>query len=328
VLQPLAGLSLSAGLTVFLVLSLGALAIAGALAWRLLAGLDAPSRLAVTVAAVALLPGAEALAFGQWDPLLLLAAVAPISRLRRGDDLAGGLLLSLLWVKPQVVWLALALLVVQRHWRSSAGLILGGAAWIATGIAIVGPGGVADWWSSVTPGRVAETGKSVGLPSLVTELTSIQSAAFAASVVLAVVAVVACRRAGRLDAEACVCAGLALSVTLSPHVFDTDLLLLAPALLLLARRRGTATAIGLCALLGAAYLVDLRLPDAVGHTTAFAMLAVCVLSARAGLSSSRSAPDVTSGGGGRREAGALKEEAVQAVVAGDLGVERQGYMGA
>lgn len=276
-LRPLAGLDVQFALAVFLAVSVVCLVLAAVVAWDLLDGLRPASRAMVVACSIAVLPGAEALAYGQWDPGLLLFVMLALRRLRNGDDLLAGILLSALWVKPQLVWLAVPVLLIARSWRAVAGLTIGASAWAATGVAIVGAGGVRDWWESIIPGRLQEAGRAVGLPALATDITGIHAAAFATSAVLAAIALVLVWRAReRLDPASALGFGLVLSVVLSPHAFFTDVILVAPALLLIGRRR-SSEAFVLSVVIGFAYLVDQALPTGAAHFTAVATL---VLAAR------------------------------------------------
>ncbi|HET9052150.1 MAG TPA: glycosyltransferase family 87 protein, partial [Candidatus Dormibacteraeota bacterium] len=142
-LRPAGRLPLQGGLAVMEVLSIAALLLAGLAFRRRMRG--TPRATAVTVAALLSLPAAETLALAQWDAVLVAAAVGAVLCLERDRDAAAGLLLSLLLVKPQLVWLAVPALLVAGRWRALAGFAAGAVAWGVTGLALVGTGGLRQW---------------------------------------------------------------------------------------------------------------------------------------------------------------------------------------
>jgi glycosyl transferase family 87 len=256
-LQPVSALDLQTGLLAFLLVGVAGLVAAGVCTWRLLDRLPLRERAAMTVSAIAVLPGSEAIAFGQWDPILLGGLFASLLIARRGDAFAAGLVLATLWDKPQVVWLAVPILLVTGRRRMLGGLLSGGALWLTTGVAIAGPGAASDWWTSVTAVHVGETSRGVGIPALVADLTGWNPAAFLAAAILGVAGValaqVLARRHGADDVALVACA-VGLSVVLAPHVYDTDLLLLAAPLAATARS-ASGQAILLAVSMGVAHLL-------------------------------------------------------------------------
>jgi Glycosyltransferase family 87 len=251
-LRPLAALPLRTGAAVFLAASLVALVAAAALLRRLLpSGQASRWRLVVAGCAVSIPPGVSALAYVQWDPLLLLAASGAVVLAPRRDGPLAGALLSVLLVKPQLVWLAVPALLLGGHRRTLVGLLAGGCAWLAGSVAAVGPGGLVDWYRSVLAMGVGDSGKTAGVPGLLVQLTGRSAVALPATLLCALGAVALLWRVRsrlRADRSLALAAGLALSLLTAPHVFGGDLLLLAPLLVLVGRRRpevAIAAAVGL-----------------------------------------------------------------------------------
>lgn len=277
-LQPIAGLPLSVGLALFVAASLGALVAAGALLVRLLPSIwPAQRRLLIVVILVGLVPGAGALAYGQWTPLLLLpAAAAVVLVAQRGDAFVAGVLLSAVLVKPQLVWLAPILLVAAGAWRTLGGLAAGGLGWVVSGLLIVGPTGFADWVGAVLPAHVGEATKGAGLPAAVAALSGSDHAAFATAAGLALlIAALALRwRAGlRANLAETIGLGLAVSALCSPHVYGGDLLLVAPLLVIWAAAQ-PGGAIAASVALAVASTLDQQLPTGAAHFQSAAMAGV------------------------------------------------------
>lgn len=240
-LRPIAALSLGQAAAIFLAVSLAAMPVSGLLLGRLLPdGLPRGRRVMLATVAVTIAPGVGALTYIQWDPLLLLAVAGALVVGRRDDRFAGGLLLSVLLLKPQTVWLVVPALLITRRWRTLGGFCAGAAVWAATTVAIVGTGGVADWVRSITGTSAGDAWKTVGVPGLVVQATGHSGLAMPAGVICAVVAIALLWRLRdrlRADTGLTVAVGLAFSLLATPHDFSADLMLLAPLVVLLARRR-------------------------------------------------------------------------------------------
>ena len=158
---------------------------------------------------MALLPGAESFAWGQLDPLLLLAAAAAMGLMAQRPLIAGALL-SVLVAKPQLVWLAVPALVLIDSWRVLLGFAAGTAVWLVSGLMILGGQHLADWLRYVLPAHVGEAGKTVGFPAVAGG-----SASFALATLLAAIAVGVAwrlRETLRSNPAACVSLGLAASL--------------------------------------------------------------------------------------------------------------------
>jgi hypothetical protein len=239
-LRPIAALPLHTGAAVFLALSLAALVVSTALLSRLLPSIPPGRRLLLAAAAATLAPGLSALTYVQWSPLLLVAAAGAVVLAARGGGLASGALLSVLLIKPQVVWLVVPALLIAGRWRTLAAMVPGTLVWAVTTLAMVGTGGLVDWYRSNVLLDVGDSVKTAGVPGLLAQVTGHPAVSFPAAVLCALGAVAllwTLRERLRLDPALAVATGLALSQLAAPHVFGADLLLLAPLVVLVARRR-------------------------------------------------------------------------------------------
>jgi hypothetical protein len=277
-IQPLAALEPHLSYLIFLGALVASMVAGAALLWRLLADVPRRWRAPLVLLAMGTLPAAQAMATAGWDPLLLVACAAGALLLASGRDFASGLSLSLLWVKPQLVWLVVPLMVAARVPRLAAGLLAGGAVWALTFPLLVGVEGAREWLTALLPRHLAEARATIGLPALAGELGGGGRAVFvvAAGLLLAVLA--GCwfwRRHLRADPLLALAAGLTLSILCSPHIWPSDALLLAVPLTVMAARRPLA-AVRLSAVLSAAYLADVTLPNGLAHVEALAVGALAV----------------------------------------------------
>ncbi len=280
-LRPVAALPLSTGAALFLAVSLLAVVVAALLLSRLLPALPPSRRLLIAACAMTVAPGLAAFTYIQWDPLLVLAAAAAVVLLGRGDRLAAGAVLSLLLVKPQLAWLLVPALLVAGHRRTLVGLLAGAGVWVATTLAIVGAGGVGEWYRSNVRMDVGDSGKTVGVPGLIVQLTGHTGVAFPVAVICGLGAVILLWRLRsrlRADPALAVATGLALSLLAAPHAFATDLMLLAPLVVLLARRRPEA-AIAASAAVLVADLLQSASPGAAGHALVLIVVSGAVAAA-------------------------------------------------
>ena len=258
-LRPVATLPLWTGMAVFLLASAAAMLAAGRLLETLLPrSMPGTWRTLLMVMSVASLPGAMTLVLGQWGGFTLLAAVGALWALQKDRPLAAGLLLSVLLVKPQLVWLLLPLLVIGSRWRIAAGFAVGAAVWLLSGLLLIGPGQLAQMVSLVRARQSGESLYTAGLAALVGQFGG-SGGVFVAAVVLtvAVLAVAWWYRGTLRDATPAVAVslGICASVLCSPHVFSDDLLVMAVPVAVLAMARPRA-AFAVALLLNAAYILD------------------------------------------------------------------------
>jgi Glycosyltransferase family 87 len=273
-IQPITLLPPRLGLAVFLGLSVAGLVLsAGIMVRRLLpAEMPVRTRLLVAVAAIATLPGAQALAVANWDGLLLLAATGAVWAVTARRPLLAGLLLSTLLVKPQTVWLVPVALAAAGMRRGLAGFAAGALAWAAGSLALVGPRQIAGWFHNLLPAHVQQEHATIGLPGLVAAAAG-GRAGLAASAALLVVAL-ACawrmRRALAVDPAAAVALGLVASALTAPHIWPEDAVLLATPLVVWAGR-SLGGALAAAGSLSLAYLGDTLVLGSAGHLEAVAV---------------------------------------------------------
>ena len=242
-LEPLAGLPPSVGLSVFLFLCVVALAGAAVVLFRWLsAAMPRRRALLILVASVASLPAGASLAIAGWDPLLLLPAAFALALVRRHPAIAG-VLLGAVALKPQLVWLVIPLALIAANWRLLGGMLAAAAAWALTSLAIVGPEHLLDWPRLLLSVPYAETPATLGLPGLVALFTSNSALGdgFAGLLLVAATTVAIRVRDGlRRDPESLLAVGITLSLLCSPHLWPADLLIAAVPMCALARRNAGA----------------------------------------------------------------------------------------
>lgn len=145
---PLALLPYIQAMAVWRLVSIACFAIAG---WMLVRDSDrSPAWRATVVLAVATCyPLFIALRAGQISPILLLVTVAGLALHRREQPIRGGLVLSLLMLKPQFAAGMMLWLLLRRDWRTCAGLIGGIVLQMAVVAVAIQPAIVADYvWST------------------------------------------------------------------------------------------------------------------------------------------------------------------------------------
>ncbi len=124
-------------------------ALAGFLAlWRI------PSRPEAAMFTALCLPVAAALIGGQDVTLSLLWIALAVHWHHREREFSAGLAVSLCAAKPHLFALLPVLMAAQRRWRMLAGLLAGGALWIAVSFAVAGPRWPMELLSAVRDVRV------------------------------------------------------------------------------------------------------------------------------------------------------------------------------
>lgn len=274
VVAPLAELPRTLGLSLFIAISMVAIALGG---WLLVSRLSCP--LWATVLAVLALPTAWVVAEGQWDGLLFLALVTAVLLLDRRPMLAG-LLLSMLAIKTQTVWMVPVALTALGRWRALLGMGIGAAVFAVSTFALLGAQWM-DWPRTVILTGGEQEAGVVGLPGIVASLwgSAAGFVAFAITAAMAMAATLGLRRRLRENPRLAVAGAVCVSLLLAPHVFPTDLLLLAPALALAGRRLPISSAIA-ALLLSVAYVVGTLPPilfELNAYTAALAVAAVVVV---------------------------------------------------
>jgi Glycosyltransferase family 87 len=252
ILLPLARLDPRTGYAVFLAIGIGCLAAAAWLLYRhvLPESMDGRGRMVVAGTCLFSTTVGWSLWWGAWDAFLVLPAAAAVVCSGSGRRFAAGLLLSLLLVKPNLIWLLPVLLAGARQWRTLAGFAVGALTWVLTVPLIVG---VDHWldWTKASAGVWDAVLASVSVPGAVSYLFSSTTVTFWCAVVLGLAAIVMTyiwRGRLRRNAELAIGLGIAVSLATSPYIFEYGLTLLAVPLCLWARtqpRAAMAVAIGL-----------------------------------------------------------------------------------
>jgi Glycosyltransferase family 87 len=284
-LSPLAGYDLRTASALFASGSLLLFAFALMLMLRLLEPLrPRPLRALIAVAAVFCIPAADAII--QWDSLLTVAVLASALLAERRRCAWAGLLLSLLVLKPQVVWLVVPALVAARSWRYLAAFLIGAAGWLTVSVAISGASGLSSLAQLVLRQHVGEAGWSVGAPSLIASLTHSGTLGFVAGAGLGLLATLLLLQRRELLCGrplAALAIGVPLSLLCSPHVNPQDLMLLALPIAFMARTK-PRFALGLALSESAAAGIQLLLPPGARHLYPLLLLATVAAVARLFLS--------------------------------------------
>jgi alpha-1,2-mannosyltransferase len=258
-LQPLTYLTPQGALICFLLASLIA---AGAAAWLLRGQITHdPRRLLIAVLAFASFPAAMTFAYGQWDAFLALAAAGAYVALRRDRQFLAGVLIAVLLFKPQVVWLVPVVVAVAGSWRVLLGIVLGGAVWAVSSVAILGLSDTLLWLREISPNIVARSGLS--MPHMLVSFGASSAVVVASSAALAattaIVLLVARSRLRSLSGQQQLSLGLLASMLAAPHLLSYDLIVLAPLIILWSVNHERHALIATLAV-SAAFLADVALP--------------------------------------------------------------------
>lgn len=239
ILIPLARMDPRVGYAVFLAFLVACLLAAGVLLYRyvLPRQLGAPARTIVVGATVFSSVVGWAFWWGEWDTALLLAATAALVLAQRGKSLQSGLLLSLLLVKPNLVWLLPIVLIGARQWRMTLGFVIGGSAWIVSVGLILGFNNLGAW-PAASAGVWEAVLASVSITGTVAFIFSSQLVAFILTIIFALIAIGASWRYGKqlsTQPDVAIAIGLAASLLTTPYIFEYDLTLLVLPLCVWAR---------------------------------------------------------------------------------------------
>ena len=290
--QPVAGLTLSAYTVLSVLIEAAALVVGLFMARRLLAGsieLRVPL-MVVAVALVAPLPGLETLLFAQWVGLMLVALLGAYLLARAHHGFAAGLALSFLLVKPQDIWLVPIVLVAARAWPVLIGLAAGAGVWLLTSALVVSVGTLAHLTGTLSQNQ-SQIQFTDGLPGIAAAIAGSGWGIVVAGLGIALAAA-ALPLHGRLrrDPMLALDIGVALSLLFSPHVFSADILLMGAVLIDVGRRDLTVAVAG-AVLLGVAYLLEAPLFHTTGHVQAVALM--CVTAMVVAVASRRPALELT-----------------------------------
>lgn len=233
---PFAALGISTAVNLWELVIWVALAVCALLLWRARGGLSHWVMAAVGAALLLNLIANTEFSLAQNDALLLIVALLAVDLLRKHQDLAAGLLLGLVAVKPQLIFLAVIALVIHQRWRVLAGCAATVAAIGSMSVLMVGPACSAEWLGSAT--KLGEFQIGIGLPGTLARLmgsTAAAEIAFALLAVIAVAVLIGIRR--RVDTPHFAAIAIALAVVIGLHTLSYDVLFLAPLGMLVARSR-------------------------------------------------------------------------------------------
>jgi hypothetical protein len=224
---PFAGLRLPFAVDAWEVVLWAALAGGAVLLWRRRAGLS-HWLMAAVVAALLLNEIANTdFSLAQNDALLLVAGLAALEMVRRHLDVAAGVLIGIVALKPQLAFLAVLGLLIHHRWRVVAACAATIAAIGAVCAVMVGPSCSLQWLGSAT--QLEEFQIGIGLPGTIARLSASTAAAELAFLALSVVALtVLVNIRGRVETPAFVAIALALAVVIGLHTLAYDVLFLAP----------------------------------------------------------------------------------------------------
>jgi hypothetical protein len=190
-------------------------------------------------------------AFLQWQWAMVLAVLLTLVLQRRGKAVAAGMALSLLLVEPQVIWLAVPMLIAARQWRMMLGFVAGAFAWLVASLVLVGPAQLVRWPGYLLEAHVGDAFRGVGLPAFAASIVNSGTAAFVTSAALGLAAcglAWVLRGPLREHPSHALALGVVLSLVAAPHIYAQDLALLALPCVVLATRRGTAALVVMMAL--------------------------------------------------------------------------------
>jgi Glycosyltransferase family 87 len=263
VFEPLGLLPPLQGIALTLAACSAMCAAAVALTWRLLPSeWGAAHRIGGALVSAGSLVGL--VAFLQWQWVMLLALLITLVLHRSERFVAAGIALSLLLVEPQVVWLALPMLIAARQWRMLIGFTLGALGWLAASLMLVGPAQLMRWPGFLLQTHVSDAFRGVGLPAFAASITNNGSSAFWTSAVLGAGACVLASvfRRTLLDHPLHALAlGIVLSVVAAPHIYAQDLAVLALPCIVVATRRGKAALLIMFALSAITAIGFLEAPE-------------------------------------------------------------------
>jgi hypothetical protein len=181
------------------------------------------------------------IAWGQTSALALACFTAAFLALKAKRDFLAGLALGSLIFKPQLALAAAILFVITLQWRIIAGAILSSAVQVTTALIYYGGGPIRQWLHSMlkTPSLIPllepkpyQTHCLRTFWSMLIPWPALSLSLYLFSAILVAALAVACWRSA-LTLSLRYSALLLASVLLSPHLTIYDLVILAPAFLLL-----------------------------------------------------------------------------------------------
>src|ERR1700683_2627757 len=208
--------------------------------WRACPNLS-DHKLTVMILALAFPAFWHLIAWGQTSALALACFTAAFFALRAQRQFLAGLALGCLIFKPQLALAAALVFIVTLNWKIIAGAFLSGAAQIAAGCLYYGPGPLREWLRTLADvpsllpllePRLYHTHCLRTFWMMLIPWPAASLALYLATALLILVLTVACWRSG-LALPLRYSALLLATVLLAPHLTVLELVILAPAFLLL-----------------------------------------------------------------------------------------------
>jgi len=181
------------------------------------------------------------IAWGQTSALALACFTAAFFALRAQRQFLTGLALGCLIFKPQLALAAALIFIITLNWKVIAGAFLSGAAQIAAACLHYGPGPLHEWIRTLSDvpsllpllePRLYQTHSLRTFWTMLIPWPAASLALYLATALLILILTVACWRS-RLALSLRYSAVLLATVLLAPHLTVYDLVILAPAFLLL-----------------------------------------------------------------------------------------------
>jgi alpha-1,2-mannosyltransferase len=210
--------------------------------WRACPNLRSRSAL-VALIAVAFPAFFHLIAWGQTSAIALACFTVAFFLVREQRDFLAGLVLGCLVFKPQLGVAAAIVLLVSGEWSAVAGAVLSSAASLGAGVLYYGTGPLATWWGRMTqvralfPDLEPRPYQTHGLRTFWTmilpwEKLALGAYLLSAGLTLAMTVALWKGKAGK-DRALPFAALILATVLVAPHLTVYDLVILAPALLLL-----------------------------------------------------------------------------------------------
>jgi len=238
---PLARLSYLHGLMAWLALNVALYAICCFLIWRSAADLKR-YRWTAALAAIAFPGFFHLVAWGQNSALALACFVLAYLALRAEHDFSAGLAIGSLIFKPQLGIAAAVLFLVTRRWRLVAGAVLAALVQLSVGCIYYGLDAMSEYWHALMNSpqilpifepRSYQTHSLRTFFSMLIPLPAFALALYLLSAAVVLYLLVQCWR-GQVRLDIAYSILLLATVLVSPHLTVYDLVILAPAFLLLA----------------------------------------------------------------------------------------------
>jgi hypothetical protein len=240
--MPFSSLSYGSALLLWWILSAGIYGMCCYVIWRACPNLQPEGR-AVAILAVAFLAFFHLIAWGQTSALALACFTAMFFLLRQRREFLAGIVLGCLIFKPQLGLASAVLFVTIGAWKTVLGALLSGAAQLSAGVIYYGVGPLRQWvhmlwnvralWPELEP-RVYQTHSLRTFWSMLIPWPALSFLLYLVSAALVAGLMIACWKREAASFSLRYATLLFASVLVAPHLTVYDLLILAPAFLLVA----------------------------------------------------------------------------------------------